>query len=225
MSDEARLILQLLEEVERQRRRRAGDPQLASRVLGVKSYQHTRFEASYVDMLSNPSTRPASLFFLNELYGPRDFSNRDQQFARVVPKIVQVLPKPLVGTVLTLARLHALSEELDTAMAISSTTDAPNEIQYAEMWRAVGRPDDRQFQIDWMQQIGMSIDAHAKKGWIRTSLRLMRGPAEASGFGALQRFLEAGLDAFRSLPDASAFLAIVAARERALAQRLFRGGR
>jgi hypothetical protein len=224
MSDEGQQILQLLQAVAHERQRRSVDDLLAARVTGIKVYQHARFEATYGDMLGDPPTRPASLFFLNELYGPKDFTSRDQQFARVVPKIIQVLPKTLVSTVLTLARLHALSEELDTAMGNASPSNSPNEYQYGETWRIVGRPDARQQQIDWMHDIGLSIDAHARKGWVRTTLRMMRGPAQASGFGALQAFLESGLEAFRALPDARGFLSTVAQREAAIARLLFQGG-
>ena len=46
---------------------------------------------------------------LDELYGPQDFSDRDAQFARVVPALVRLFPQELVETVAVLARLHALS--------------------------------------------------------------------------------------------------------------------
>jgi hypothetical protein len=223
MDDEAHLILQLLQSVELERTRRNSDADLAGRVLAVKSYQHSRFAATYQDMLQSGPTRRAALFFLNELYGPKDFSDRDQQFVRVVPSIVRVLPKTLVSTVLTLARLHALSEELDTAMGMAAGAAFLRDDDYGVIWRAVGRAEDRSRQIDWMLEIGLSIQAHSRKSWVRTSLRLMRGPANAAGFGALQSFLEEGLESFSALPDAKVFLGTIAARERALAQRLFAG--
>jgi hypothetical protein len=54
---------------------------------------------------------------------------------------------------------------------------------------------------------------------------MMRGPAKASGMGALQNFLEAGFDTFGELSTqgdaAQVFLATVAEREGALIETLF----
>ncbi len=61
--------------------------------------------------------RDAARFFLDDLYGPEDFTRRDEQFARVVPGLVRLFPQEIVGTVISLGELHALSEQFDTAMA------------------------------------------------------------------------------------------------------------
>jgi hypothetical protein len=50
---------------------------------------------------------------------------------------------------------------------------------------------------------------------------MMRGPARAAGLSELQRFLESGFDIFRAMNGAQEFIAIVGARERALAAALF----
>ena len=59
-----------LDQVQAERTRRAGTPGLAARVEAVKAYQQRRFAHTYADMLASPRFRPASQFFLNELYGP-----------------------------------------------------------------------------------------------------------------------------------------------------------
>ncbi len=59
---------------------------------------------------------------------------------------------------------------------------------------------------------------------MRSSLRLMRGPAQAAGLGDLQRFLEAGFEAFGAMKGAQAFLGWIGERERALAAALFAPG-
>ena len=59
---------------------------------------------------------------------------------------------------------------------------------------------------------------------MRSTLKLMRGPAQAAGLSDLQRFLESGFDAFGAMRGASEFLALVAQRERALAAALFEPG-
>ncbi len=39
--------------------------------------------------------KPAVEFFINELYGPNDFSQRDQDIARIVPKMSKFMPENL----------------------------------------------------------------------------------------------------------------------------------
>jgi len=69
--------------------------------------------------------------------------------------------------------------------------------------------------------VGQALDRHTRSFVLRASLKAMRGPARAAGMGALQTFLEAGFDAFGAMGGAREFLAIIHARETALAQRLF----
>ncbi len=56
---------------------------------------------------------------------------------------------------------------------------------------------------------------------LRSSLRLMRGPARIAGLGKLQEFLERGFDTFHSLGDPAGFLATITTRERRIVDWLF----
>jgi len=60
---------------------------------------------------------------------------------------------------------------------------------------------------------------------LRNALRLMRGPARAAGLAEVQRSLEAGFEVFRAMKGAQDFIALIDARERALAASLFAAGR
>ena len=115
MNAQVQTILDLLSQVDAQRARRAADAALAARVRAVKHYQHERFQHTYADLLAQPRYAQATRFFLEELYGPEDFTRRDTQFKRVVPGLVRLFPREVVLTVQTLGELHALSETLDTA--------------------------------------------------------------------------------------------------------------
>ena len=117
MSTAANAILGHLQTVAAERERRDALPDLGARVLALKHYQQGRFARTYADLLVSPRHGRASRFFLEELYGPRDFSQRDAQFARVVPALVKLFPAEIVATVQTLAELHALSETLDSQTA------------------------------------------------------------------------------------------------------------
>ncbi len=214
-------ILTHLTTVQAERERRRQSPELHARVQAVKDYQQRRFAATYDDLLANPRYRPAARFFLDELYGPTDFTQRDAQFARVVPALVRIFPDDIVATVATLTTLHALSESLDSEMGSRLASSEVNAASYTAVWQATGRAEDRQSQIDLMLSVGTSLDKLTRKPLVRASLLMMRGPARAAGLGALQTLLETGFEAFRSMKGASDFLALVRQRETDLCTALF----
>jgi hypothetical protein len=223
MTPEGQVILDKLAIVSGERRRRAADPGLLARVLAVKRYQHERFSLTYSDLLASARFGPAARFFLEDLYGPMDFAERDEQFVRVVPGLVRLFPRELVHTVLALGDLHALSETLDTRVAMNLSEPGVGPTSYHLAWKLSATPDERERQISLMLRVGSALDRYTRNVLLRNSLRLMRGPASAAGLGSLQRFLETGFDTFKSMRGASEFLDTVASRERRLASELFSG--
>jgi hypothetical protein len=214
-------ILELLRQVDEQRALRSVDAGLAERVRQVKHYQHRRFQHSYADLLAEARYAQATSFFLEELYGPADFTRRDTQFKRVVPALVRLFPREVVQTVQTLGELHALSETLDTAMGRVVPAGDIDLASYAAAWQRVGRPADREAQIALMRRVADALDAYTRNPLLRHSLRLMRGPARLAGLADLQSFLETGFDTFRAMRGAKDFLDTIVARERAIAALLF----
>lgn len=220
----AESLLKELRAVDAERARRAVEPDLDARVQALKTYQQRRFAQTYADLLANPRYEAATRFFLQELYGPGDYRQRDAQFARVVPTLTRLFPAEVVDTVAKLARLHALSEHLDTRMADHLLSPDITPVEYGIAWRACGEPASRQRQIDLTMAVGESLDKLTRKPLLRQTLKLMRGPAQMAGLGALQNFLESGFDTFRAMRGAGEFLATVKQREEALARSLFNGG-
>ena len=217
----AESILGFLEAVARERSARAASPALLKRVQEVKAYQQRRFSHTYADVLATPRYGGAARFFLDELYGPGDFRQRDAQFARVVPALVRLFPHDVVETVNTLAQLHALSEGLDSEMARHLPGDRVDAGLYIAAWQQTARADQREMQIALTLSVGQSLDGLTRKPLLRHTLRMMRGPARAAGLAALQAFLENGFDTFLAMRGAKEFLALVSAREHLLMDTLF----
>lgn len=217
----AESLLKELRAVDAERARRAADPELDARVQALKAWQQRRFAHTYADLLASPRYAAATRFFLDELYGPGDYRQRDAQFARVIPTLTRLFPAEVVDTVAKLARLHALSERLDTAMAEHLLSPDVTAREYAIAWRACGEPDARQQQIELTMAVGEALDRLTRKPLLRQSLKLMRGPAQMAGLGALQNFLENGFDTFRAMRGAGEFLSTVRHREDTLARGLF----
>jgi hypothetical protein len=221
MSATADVILANLRIVADERAVRAMKPGLAEKVTALKEFQQRRFSHTYVDLLASVRYGAAARFFLEELYGPEDFTRRDAQFARVVPALVRLFPSEVAQTVATLARLHALSETLDTTMAdhLDGTGLKPD--QYIVAWQATGRSADRDTQIALTLDVAARLDHFTRRPLLRNSLRLMRAPARAAGLAQLQQFLERGFDTFRAMRGAQEFIGIVESRERSLVSLLF----
>lgn len=221
MTPDAESILRHLQAVEDERDKRRATPGLESWVAAVKTYQQQRFTRTYSDLLQSTRYAPAARFFLDELYGPGDFSRRDAQFARVVPALVRLFPREIIGTVAVLGELHALSEALDTQMGIHLGSQSIDAKRYVLAWRQVGQAVARERQIALTLRVGATLDRLTRKPMLRRALHLMRGPARTSGLGELQHFLESGFDTFQAMGGADDFLLTVGQRERRLAEALF----
>jgi hypothetical protein len=210
-----------LQGVARERAARQGDAALDARVTTLKAYQQQRFARTYADMLASARYGAAARFFLEELYGPGDFTRRDAQFARVVPALVRLFPKAVVQTVVALTELHALTESLDTAMAAHASVTDWTPARYQRAWQQTGRVPDRETQIALTLAVAAELDALTRKPLLRKTLHLMRGPARAAGLSELQHFLETGFDTFAARGGAEDFIGQVATRERMFAAAQF----
>ena len=69
------------------RARLHADAVLGARWLAVKRFQSQRLARTYADLLASERYRESCEFFLEELYGPKDFEQRDQEVQRVVPRL------------------------------------------------------------------------------------------------------------------------------------------
>ena len=223
----ARIIRDAVARVSALRAAEASEPALRGAVLQVKALQARRFAGTYSDMLAGGPFAAPARFFLEELYSDKDYSERDAQFARIAGAIERFFPAAVVETSVGLARLHALTEELDQAMGRAWLAALPSQAgaqHYVEAWRAVGRRGDRESQLKEVLAIGEDMIRLTRTPGLRTMLRMMRGPAAAAGLASLQRFLETGFDTFAAMArgnGAGQFLRAIGQRESALIAQLF----
>lgn len=226
----AQKIRDSVRQVSLQRQQRRNNPQLNQAVTQVKGFQARRFAGTYADLLNSLPYRDAVLFFLNELYGQRDFEQRDLQFARIAGALQRIFPEDVVTTAVALAGLHALTEELDSAMAQAWLDDdsGPSQtdvLRYVAAWRKVAREQDRSRQLQAVLELGRELEKLTHTPGLRLMLRMMRRPASAAGLSDLQRFLESGFDNFSTMAHrpgcTKEFLDTVKDREARLISLLF----
>jgi len=89
------------------------DSVLRERLLLLKDWQVQRLSNTYADLLADARYGPATEFFRNDLYGPKDFSQRDRDVERIYSTMVKIMPAGALRVVATALELEALSEELD----------------------------------------------------------------------------------------------------------------
>jgi hypothetical protein len=212
------------------RARSSASPPLETAIREVKWYQAQRFSKTYADILANGPHQEAAKFFLKELYGEKDFSQRDAQFSRVSDTLQRVFPKAVLNTAIDLATLHCLTEELDFEMGLAWTQIGASVSEtlgskYVRAWRIVGRNSDRIRQFRGALSVGHDLDKLTRLPGLRTMLKMMRRPARAAGLSELQVFLESGFDTFANIRrqggSATAFMATIETREAAAIDALF----
>jgi hypothetical protein len=204
------------------RARLHADAALGERWLAVKRWQSERLSRTYADLLANPRYRESCEFFLEEIYGARDFGQRDQEVQRVVPKLARMLPGRAIETLLLAVELDELAESLDVGVARIVRTPI-TEQRYAEAYVGVGSKSQREHQIELVDEIGRALDRLARIPMLAPMLGMMKGPAEAWGYGNLHHFLYRGFHAFAAMGGAKEFLATIRRRESAINARLFAG--
>jgi hypothetical protein len=204
------------------RRTLHADPEVNERWLALKQWQSARLARTYPDLLASPRYRPACEFFLDEIYGARDFEARDSEALRVVPKLAMMLPERAVETMALAVELDETSESLDARMAQAIRLPVDPE-RYARAYRDTGTVAERQLQIDTIDRIGRTLEKLARFPLLAGMLHMMRAPATAAGFGHLHNFLQNGFDAFVAMGRADVFLDTVRSRETALMRALFAG--
>lgn len=190
-------------------------------------WQAERLRHTYADLRADPRFAPATEFFLQDIYGPRDFSKRDQDGERVVGKMRRLLPDRAMAAIEGALHLNRLTRELDAAMVdmlfVQMGVDEIDAARYAEAYRRCDNRSAREQQITLVDELGRELDVVVHKPLVQMALKLAHGPAHLAGFGELQDFLERGVAAFVHMKGAEAFLATIAARERAILARIFAG--
>ena len=194
-----------------------------ARLKELKAWQSGRLARTYADVSSVPRYAAATSFFLDDLYGPKDFSARDEEMLRILPTMARVLPASAVETAALAIELEALSEDLDQRLARALPEGPIGEESYARAYRESAGRAERQRQIELIDAVGRRLDALVAKPLLGRTLKLMRQPARLAGLGDLQDFLERGYEAFRRMGGADEFLALLRQREELVLARLTSG--
>lgn len=213
--------------------RAGGRPIVASSGLSpemslLRSWQMERLRRTHADFLSSERYGPACLFFLNDIYAPRDFSQRDRDVEHVYAVMSRYLPLKMLQTLEQVIELNDLTNALDAALLdklvgdLGMTTEL-TPAMYAEAYRLCRNYDERVRQLDQLVEVGHGVNKLVHRPFVGALLRLAHGPAHRAGWSDLQDFLEGGYAAFQAMDDAAPFLEVVEQRERLILARIYAG--
>ena len=222
-SDPAGVAKAMRTHLERLKALRGAGTGALERVATLKHWQTARLGRTYADLSANPRYRAATAYFVEDLYGPKDFSSRDAALLKIVPMMVRILPEKAVETAALSIEVEALSEELDHRLAASLSGAEIGESSYAKAYRESATPAERRRQIQLIVDVGHRLEGLVRWPFVLRTLKLMRAPARLAGLGDLQDFLERGFHAFEAMGGAEEFLGIIERRETAILERLFSG--
>lgn len=220
--DLVKTLEQQLRAVKAERQAAKRDPALLAARTALKQYQSARLAHSHADLLAAANTHHAALFFLEELYGSADLSQRDADLERIVPTMQRILPLHALQAITEAVVLDALSERLDTTMARALGARFA-EREYIDAYRGVTSHADRDSQLNLVKALGDSLCELVRVPFLAATLGVMRGPARLAGLGDLQRFLERGFTTFKQMKRPGEFVATIVGRERSVLDNIYCG--
>jgi hypothetical protein len=190
------------------------DPQLAL----LRGWQADRLTHTYADLLGNPHYSPACEFFLNNVYAPTDFSQRDHDLERIYKFLSRVLPAQTIQLLTETVELNSMTNRLDDRLLHVlvdqlGVVDALTPELYAEAYRICDNYAERVRQIELIRSILTQVGEGARLLVVGAALKLAKVPAERAGWTDLYSFLEQGRHAFGRMKDVKTFVDTIARRE------------
>ena len=199
---------------------------LSPQMALLRTWQSDRLRLTYADFLSNPQSAPACNFFQNEIYAPKDFSQRDHDAERFYNLLQRFIPEPMLWLVKEVVELNQLTARLDAELLEVlvdqlGVVDQITAEKYAQAYRICDNYAERREQIERVVAIGYHVATGARNPLVLATLRAATQPARRAGWQELHDFLEKGCLAFKQLRDVDGFMNAIYTREIDLLDQIF----
>ena len=226
-TDTIRLLTQLHRHQQSRHRPQPG-LELPPAEVFFRAWQSQRLARTHADLLHSERYSIGCRFFLEHIYAPRDFSQRDHDVERMRQFMLRFLPERVLHTLTLTIELNNLTRELDAQVLDVlldqlGMTDALTPQQYARGYQICDNLAARRQQIELIGEVGRGIDRLTRLPFIGLTLRLAHGPAYRAGWIELQDFLEQGFAAFKHMQGAEEFLQTIQRRELRILEQLMNG--
>lgn len=179
----------------------------------------------FSDLYERDGYAPAIDFTMSDLAGV-GISNRDRDLERAAPAITRMLPLRALATIATAAEMNARVLKVNIAICrcLLVNNELPvviTERDYCVACRNASSLAECVELVRLITGLGKTLKSLIKVPMIGMTLRAMRAPAHAAGFGALQDFLENGYFTFKQIPDIDHFLGEIEGRMVEVFERIY----
>jgi hypothetical protein len=197
---------------------------LAPELARLREFQGARIAQTYADFAAQPQYAAVMQFFLEDLYGPRDFSQRDYDVQRLYNFLQKFVPAEMLKLGTDALELRQLSDALDQALLQAlrgqSGESALTPALYARAYRQSDNIAARERQIELLVRVMHDSADAARLPLTGIALKMVKQPAEAAGWHELYAFLERGRQAFRQVRHPQQFIEAIAERETLIMRRI-----
>jgi len=192
----------------------------------LRVWQAERLARTYADLLEQPRYRSACLFFLEDIYAARDFSQRDHDLETMYEFMRRFVPDPISRPAALTIKLHRMSEILDRKLldVLVNQLDVTDSItveQYAEAYRRCDNYRERVEQIDAIIEICEHIDGIVRNPISGPALSVASRPLRGAGYGEVVTFLERGYNSFKRMHGSRYFRKTLQERETGILDRIY----
>lgn len=190
----------------------------------LQRFQSHRLRRDHADLAAEPQYRLIAQFFFEEIYGPRDFSQRDEQ-ARRLHQFVGMAPGVVVRDVEQVLELLDLTTRLDETvaqqLAVIGAPEDFDEPTYEQAYRQANNYDERRRQIELVRAALYNVYRLSRRPFMDAVLHRTPGLAHAVGMADIHRFLLAGYTAIKPVRDIHRFVEAVCVREELRLDRIY----
>ena len=186
------------------------NPQLGRNYERFANWQLEHLLPFFADLYEQPGYAEAINFTMNDLAGV-GISSRDRDLERAAPAITHLLPLGALKTIASAAEMNArvLKSNIAICRALLVHNELPDlitETNYCIACRKASSLEELVELVHLITGLGRTLQSLIHIPMVGLTLRAMRTPAHAAGFGALQDFLERGYSTFKQIPDIDHFL-------------------
>lgn len=180
----------------------------------------------FSDLYARSGYAEAIDFTMNDLAGI-GISARDRDLERAAPAITSMLPLGALETIAAAAEMNAriLKVNIGICRCLLVGNELPERItkvDYCIACRKASTLEECVELVHLVTELGRTLKSLVNVPMIGVTLRAMRMPAHAAGFGALQEFLENGYRTFKQIPDIGLFLGEIEVRMTDVFERIYK---
>ena len=197
------------------------------RLYTVQRWQSEMMRQTHKCLLEDSRYRPATEFFLQEIYGGNDHSQLARNIERAMHAAIRVLPARVMETSNMALEFNAIGAELDEALTVvlyeeMGVLEITTE-NYVKAFRRCGNRKARERQIELARQLAGCLDKYVKNRALYVTFRLLKKPARMAGIDKLYQFTAKGFEVMRPVKNVGEFINRLVDRETRVIDNIFAG--